>query len=194
MRGSFTCSCSGVREEMTKKVEIYALTDPATGETRYIGKANDAQKRFKSHLSETRRKTPVYCWIGSLRAKGQVPGLKIIAVCDQADWKEVEKSAIADSRQTNAKLLNVAEGGDEPFCSKEVRAENARKAVKARASTPLKAYIWKRKKQLAQLLSGGYGSNETRELLRQAAIVRPDIFGCFATLRNRDESCHQITK
>jgi len=49
---------------------IYALTDPSTGEVRYIGKANDPSARLKSHLMDSRRRnTPVYRWIGIRRAK-----------------------------------------------------------------------------------------------------------------------------
>lgn len=167
------------------KVEIYALTEPNSGEVRYIGKANDAQKRFKSHMREMRRKTPVYCWIGALRKKGQIPSLSILEVCNSENWCDVERAAIAAARREGARLLNVAEGGDEPYCSKEVRAENGRKAVKARVATPFKAQVWSTNKRLAQLLSQGAGSNALREFLRQAAIARPDIFGCYANLKDR---------
>jgi hypothetical protein len=167
---------------MSRKVEIYALTDPNTGETRYIGKANNAQVRFAGHLRETRRKTPVYCWIRSLRVKGQIPGLKIIAVCDQSDWQTVEKRAIAYARSTNAKLLNVADGGDEPYCAKEVRAENGRKSALSRINTPLKARIYFLKKTMGDLLKGEHVSEATKAKLRYAARKRPDLFGEYASL------------
>lgn len=171
---------------MTKQVEIYALTDPDSGETRYIGKANDARKRFKGHLSETRRKTPVYCWIQALRLEGKTPGLTVIEICNADDWQEVEKTSIRIARREGARLLNIAEGGDEPYCSKEVRAANGRKNAKARVDTPFKAYVWKLKRDLSQLIRQGYCDNETREMIRQAARKRPDLFGCFLTLKNRD--------
>lgn len=58
----------------TVQVDIYALCDPDTGDVRYIGKANCAQLRLKSHLRDARiRKTPVYCWINELLAKGLCP-------------------------------------------------------------------------------------------------------------------------
>lgn len=177
----------GQEPSKEKQVSIYALTDPSTGEIRYIGKANNAEKRFKGHLAETRRKTPVYSWIKSLREKGMIPGLKVIVVCEQSDWEEQERKAIADARGKSMRLLNVADGGDEPYCSKETRAENGRKVSKTRADTPLKERLWRQKKQLAQLFSQGCGSNETRELMRQAAIARPDIFGCFANLKNKED-------
>lgn len=163
-------------------IDIYALTDPMTREIRYIGKANDAQKRFRKHLAEKRRNTPVYCWIRSLRERGFIPGLQIIAVCEESDWKEAERKAIADARKTNNKLLNVADGGDEPYCPKEVRAENGRKSAKARVSTPEKARLYKIKQELGMLLKQGYVSEETKAKLRYAAWKRPDLCGEYASL------------
>lgn len=32
---------------------IYALSDPRTGEVRYVGKANDPKGRLRGHLGET---------------------------------------------------------------------------------------------------------------------------------------------
>ena len=50
-----------------EKVEIYALLCPNTKDVRYIGKANDSEKRLKSHIRDSRRRnTPVYCWIKKL--------------------------------------------------------------------------------------------------------------------------------
>lgn len=168
-------------------VEIYALTDPESGEVRYIGKANNAQKRLKAHLSETRRKTPLYCWIQSLRARGLVPGLKIIALCPSGEWKNEEIKAINAERLINPKLLNIAEGGDEPFCPTHIRAENGRKNSKARVDTPFKADLWQIKTRMSQLLRQGYGSNESREKLREAARKCPELFGCYAGLKNREQ-------
>lgn len=165
-----------------KRVEIYALTDPATGEVRYIGKANDAQKRFKSHMRETRRTTPVYCWIHSLRIQGLLPGLQIIAVCDSDRWKEIERKNIADARLINTKLLNVADGGDEPYCPTAVRIANGKQTALTRANTPLKARIYFLKRELGALLKRGYVSETTKAKLRYAANKRPDLFGEYASL------------
>lgn len=162
--------------------DIYALIDPISNEVRYIGKANDAQKRFKSHLSETRRNTPVYCWIKSLRERALVPKLQIIAVCAEADWKEMERKAIASARESNARLLNVAEGGDEPFCPHEVRVANGKKAALSRVRSPENARIYRLKRDIGNLLKRGYVSEATKEKLRYAARKRPDLFGIYAAL------------
>lgn len=99
---------------------IYGLTDPKTGEVRYIGKANDPEKRLAGHMRDmTRRNTPLYCW---MRKNGK-PGLVVLSENCQ-DWKSEERRIIAEYRAASARLLNVADGGDEPFCSKDVRARN----------------------------------------------------------------------
>lgn len=167
---------------MTGRVEIYALIEPGTSEVRYIGKANNAQRRFNGHLRETRRMTPVYCWIKALRLKGQLPGLIVIDVCNTENWCEVERVAIATARRDGAKLLNLADGGDEPYCPVEVRAENGRKNSILRSDTPLKARIYWLKKNMGDLLKRGHVSETAKDKLRYAARKRPDLFGEYASL------------
>lgn len=111
---------------------IYGLTDPRDGAIRYIGKANNAKKRLAGHLRDSRRRrTPVYAWINKLRALGMAPGLVEMAQCEGDDWKDQERRLIAEHRPSG-RLLNVAEGGDEPHCPVEVRRENGRGAAKKR--------------------------------------------------------------
>lgn len=166
----------------TKKVEIYGLHDPRTGELRYIGKANDVGKRFKDHLRETRRRTPLYDWIKMLRGLGLVPRMEVLECCGVGAWQEAEIRAIADARAAGIRLLNVAEGGNEPFCSTEIRAENGRKSVAARTSTPLKARVYQLKRHIGQLLKAGYVNEATKAKLRLAAGKRPELFGAWSSL------------
>lgn len=106
--------------------EIYGLYHPETGELRYVGKANDSAKRLKSHLRDAKsRRTPLYSWIGSLSKRGLVPVVRVLEVVD--NWQAKEKELIALHRASGARLLNVAEGGDEPFCATEVRRANSLK-------------------------------------------------------------------
>ncbi len=53
----------------------------------------------------------------------------MLHVVDGNDWQSVERLAISDARASGVRLLNVADGGDEPYCSKEVRAANARVTI-----------------------------------------------------------------
>lgn len=120
---------------------IYGLAEP-DGPIRYIGKANDPAARYAAHLRERRRRTPVYCWIESLRRRGELPRL-VILVQESDDWKRDERGVIAWARAFGWPLLNLADGGDEPLCSPEVRAANGRIA----ASKRLKG-IWRVKQML----------------------------------------------
>lgn len=116
--------------------QIYALCHAQTGEVRYIGKANDAHKRLASHMRDSRRRdTPLYRWI----RKNGTPTVKVL-VHASLDWREDEKRIIAEYRAAGAKLLNVADGGDEPFCPPEVRSQNARKATERRPKNLMIAY------------------------------------------------------
>jgi hypothetical protein len=133
---------SSYTDEIAERVEIYALSDPRSGEIRYIGKANNAQKRLKSHLRDARhRDTPVYRWIRKLAREGFSPSVIVLASV-QDDWQRVEVGFIAEGRSMGLRLLNVADGGNEPYCPPEVRAENARRAAKSRPAGIAKAMRW----------------------------------------------------
>lgn len=164
---------------MANPAEIYALCDPDSGAIRYIGKANDSRKRLKSHLFETRRKSPLYDWIASLRTQGKTPVLTVLM--SAWDWREAEKLVIAQYR-AEGKLLNLADGGDEPKCSREQRAINGRNNAKAIHSDPQRRKIWKLKQQLGDGLRRGLLPDSVKDKMRQAAIKRPDLFGNWANI------------
>lgn len=134
------------------KFEIYGLYCPFTGNLKYIGKANDSTKRLKSHLTDSkRRNTPVCVWIRELSKLGQLPVVKVL--CQTSDWKSEEKRIIQQHRNNGANLLNVAIGGNEPFCSNETRVKNARKVANEIHSNPNKKRLWHLKTSLANCLA-----------------------------------------
>ena len=60
-------------------VDIYALIDPITKSIKYIGKANNYKRRYKTHISASKTKnTPVYNWINDLRLLGLMPEIQLI--------------------------------------------------------------------------------------------------------------------
>jgi hypothetical protein len=149
--------------------EIYALTDP-DGSIRYIGKANVAADRLKGHMRDARRRpTPVYAWIRKLADGGKAPGLLVLEVAD--DWREAERRLIALHRAAGARLLNVAEGGDEPFCPVHVRAANGRANAAKRSKRK-----WRLMREMGDMLRRGHVSDQTKAKMRS----RPDVFGQFA--------------
>jgi hypothetical protein len=119
---------------------IYALIDPRSDEFRYIGKANDVMARFTSHLRDSiRRDTPVYRWVRKLAALDQEPRVCTL-VRLTGDWRQVERDVISEHRAMGCRLLNVADGGDEPYCPVEVRRANALKVTAARRKNVMRTY------------------------------------------------------
>lgn len=158
--------------------QIYALCEPDTGQIRYIGKANDAARRFKGHLRERRRQTPVYRWIGALRARGLVPKLSVIETCPPDEWRNRERVLIA----AHPGLLNLAEGGDEPFCPSEVRASNGRATAAKIHGDPMRKQVWALKRRIGSALRDGYVSERAKAKLREAAAKCPQLFAEYAAL------------
>src|SRR5258708_6488621 len=101
---------------------IYALLDPETNEIRYIGKADDPQKRFSRHLWE-RDDTHKQRWIRDLRSRGLKPLLQIIEEIPFALWQERECYWIAFYRTQGCHLTNSAIGGWGGVHSPETLAE-----------------------------------------------------------------------
>tara|TARA_R110002051_G_scaffold22502_2_gene58162 strand:+ start:2618 stop:3172 length:555 start_codon:yes stop_codon:yes gene_type:complete len=173
---------------MTATVAIYALTDPRTGADRYIGKANDAARRFKGHLRDARRRdTPVYRWIRKLDREGLIPGMRMVAKCEPQNWQRLEALLIEQARRRGAALLNVAAGGDEPFCPTEVRAANGRANARTIHSDPIRKAAWTLKRNVGEALKDGLISNKSRAALRQLANDPCDLFASFASIPDRSE-------
>ena len=169
------------------QVTIYALRDPDTGAIRYIGKADNADARFKSHLRDAkRRSTLVYVWIRSLVKQGKSPRMDVLRIIDRSVWEEAERELIAQYRQ-HGDLLNVARGGNQPGqASYETLAANARKTTAARETDPFQKRLWEIKRDMANGIRWMEKNGRTEALarvrakLRIAAAKRPDLFGEYA--------------
>lgn len=118
-----------------RKAMIYGLACPDTGEVRYIGKAVNTRKRYDSHMRERRRRTPLYDWLGSMRSKGKAPVM--VELASAFDWEATERTIIAQYRADGAKILNVADGGDQPKSNSDRNRENAAKQNARRTSDPI---------------------------------------------------------
>ena len=178
---------------MSKYPQIYGLQDPITDEIRYVGKAKNPAERFKKHLKESksnrRSHYPVYQWINRLSINGLLPNLVVLASSVSDDWKHLEIAMISQLRQEIGKrLLNVANGGDQPSCSDEQRKLNA---VKMNATLNTRDDRLKRITYLKQRIA--YYINHINDMsptkaesflskLRYAGAKRPDIFGEYRYL------------
>ena len=177
------------RAEVARTVsvsEIYALLEPDTGAIRYIGKARNSMHRFDRHMKDrNRRDYPVYRWINKLVSEGKSPDMIVLEVSD--NWPEAERRLIELSRARGCRLLNVAEGGNAPYCSDEQRATNGRKLNAALKVSPDMTRLREMNRYLSWAIKNGDGSNGARAKLRIAATKRPDLFGIFATVPDRAE-------
>lgn len=176
---------------MTKATEvyIYTLSDPDSGEVRYIGKANDINKRLATHIRDSRRSNrPICNWVAKLIRSGKVPVITTIAICTPESWQEEERKQIALFRSTHSNLLNLADGGDQPGINIESNRTNGRKVAKMIHGDTELHRIWRIKKNAADALKW-MEKNSTPErlewfknVMRYAAIKRPDVFGKWATV------------
>jgi len=93
---------------------IYILCDPCDGQVRYVGKADDVNRRMSLHLGLARKCHKTYCarWIRSLLLKGESPIVDVIEEVAQGAWVEAEKRWIAYYRDSGAPLTNMTVGGD----------------------------------------------------------------------------------
>lgn len=83
---------------------IYALTEPDTGEIRYIGQTPNPEQRFRRH-SYSKSGSPVRRWIRSLALTGKTPGAVLLCrVGPNEDPLDVEQRFI--SANASARLLN----------------------------------------------------------------------------------------
>ncbi len=157
--------------------EIYGLYD-SSGALRYIGKADNSLKRLASHMRDSRRReTPLYRWI----RKNGVPEMRVLE-CTEGDWRECEKRLIREARERGEKLLNVAEGGDEPHCSPEVRTRNGHELNRRLDSDPKARKLQQIKRQVANGLKHGHLGEGAKQRFRDLAAYRPDLFSCWKNI------------
>ena len=178
----------------TKRLVIYGICDEH-GEVRYVGKTNDVHQRFKTHLAEKVRTYPLYTWLRKQIREGKEVSCKVLSSVI-GDWRQLERDMIAQYRADSPRMLNLADGGDEPFCSLEVRQKigasikcpvevrqaNGRKVSAAIQADPVRKRIHYLKLHLSRALNMGCLQEEVKTKLRYAAAKRPDLFGIWSNI------------
>lgn len=95
-------------------VVIYALSDPETGEIRYVGKtAQRPARRLNAHIQDRAHSHKKY-WIKTLRERGLKPTIEVLETIensDDRDWQESERFWIAYLRFFGCRLTNLDNGG-----------------------------------------------------------------------------------
>ena len=150
---------------LNSQIAIYALSDE-DGVVRYVGKTVNPDNRLRQHIGISKKpRTPVQCWIKREMAQGRKVSLNVVAWVDEKFWRETERALIAGLRPYG-RLLNLADGGDEP----------------QRSSYPDAQARWRTKNTLRWGLKNGFVDERTKALMRSAAVAAPHWFGEWASV------------
>ncbi len=142
---------------------IYTLSDPRTGEVRYVGKTFNPTHRLAVHVAYGGRKhTRSSRWIGGLRKLGARPVMAIVESGQGDAHEAAERSWIAALRALGVRLTNHEPGGRG---SGSMSAETKAKIGAAHRGVPRPESV-KEKCRINNL--GKKRSAETREKIRRA--------------------------
>lgn len=140
------------------QVYIYSLSDPQTGEIRYIGKSINPKKRIDNHL-HIKKKSHCSCWIQSLRNKKLKPLFDIIDTVSKEDWIFWEQWWICQAKAWGFRLTNHSIGGEGHSGAKQSKESNKKRslALKGRELGP---YSDERKLAISNSLKGRVAWNK----------------------------------
>lgn len=107
-----------VGETVVSAVYIYTLSDPRTGDVRYVGKTNNPRKRLHVHMQCARqrrgRRDYRANWVASLITAGVQPVMDVIETCALEEWATRERFWIAEFKSRGCQLTNANDGGAGP--------------------------------------------------------------------------------
>src|SRR5688500_3880809 len=93
---------------------IYGLFCPIAKTIRYVGKANDPERRLQNHVWTCEKNAHHTArWLSGLKRKGLQPTALVLAEIDDGeDWQEQERRFIASGAEMGWKLTNSTPGGE----------------------------------------------------------------------------------
>lgn len=91
---------------MMAQTYIYTLSDPITGEIKYVGRTTDLEKRNKMHLAQA-KKTGLRDWIRSLLDKKQKPIMRWLETVESEQAAEREFYWINKLEASGCQLYNM---------------------------------------------------------------------------------------
>jgi hypothetical protein len=120
---------------------IYGLTDPTSGELRYVGQTRQSlRRRLSGHLRGPKgphASLPVNRWIAKLQAASQEPQIVALqAGVHLADLDKAERSQIAEARAAGDRLLNLCPGGSASLGTWSLPLEAIRRSAEAKRGKP----------------------------------------------------------
>lgn len=112
---------------------IYALADPLSAETRYIGQSWHPMRRYEQHLSSARvhgaHGSPKDAWIASLLDRGVAPCLLWLDWVWAEDAERAEREQIADHQARGCALFNGPAVPGEPVVTTTTIARTMREQI-----------------------------------------------------------------
>lgn len=94
---------------------IYSLKCPETNLVRYIGKADNPERRFRDHIRRCKESpSRKNSWIRGLLNEGKQPVLEVIAIVPFDEWQDWERHYINLYREQQIVLVNMTDGGENP--------------------------------------------------------------------------------
>ena len=149
-------------------IYIYALVDPFTEETRYIGKTIRPKERLQNQCNE-RSNTHRCHWIQSVIQKGSRPQQIILEeLPDGSDWQSREKYWIAYGRKVGWPLTNGTDGGDGVVNLTPDSREKIRRAWLGRKHTP------ESRRKMSEAIKGKKHTEEYKQYMRR--IMKTRVF------------------
>ena len=101
-----------LEEGDTEFTSIYSLSDPISGEIRYVGKSDNPNLRLIEHIKKSKYTiTHKNNWIKSLLKKNLKPVIEILDTVPISEWGFWENYWIEMIRAWEFKLTNIANGG-----------------------------------------------------------------------------------
>lgn len=153
---------------------IYTLSDPRTGQIRYVGKSDKPQTRFRSHINEQRLNCHRTKWIKSLLRCGLEPKMEILDEVPLAQWQFWEREYIRVFKMLGINLVNNTIGGegmtDPPpeVREKIARAQRGRIWNEERRAKIMASWTPERRRRNAEKGIGKRHSPQTRAKLSAA--------------------------
>ena len=97
---------------------IYVLSDPrepdGIKQLRYVGKTDNLDRRFRTHLSRARHGVTTHCcnWIQQLLAVRAIPTIELLETITQVAAADKEREWISYLRTLGCPLTNLTDGGE----------------------------------------------------------------------------------
>lgn len=158
---------------------IYALCEPDTRTVRYIGKADNPEKRLRGHVINVKDTTHKVNWIRSLLATGQSPKLVVLRKVPKSEWQDWERRYIQAARCLGMCLTNYTNGGEGGGMLGHKQSLEARAKMSAARRGPK---------------NHNFGKKFSLETCKKLSVAHTGRKDCFETCRIRTAAMRGLKK